>query len=169
MGAEIGAMPRHPNHVRTERKQVCLTPEGRALIQAWAQQEGISFSAAIETLARVGLQQDPRDAWGPALAAKVVGAVRADLGRYRALLAATALDAGTTLRIAAAGTKVLRPKEYPDIKRLARLEAIAALRRRDALAELGLPDDVPPAGTPPEDDPDAAPAGALPTEPAGAA
>src|SRR5687768_7267012 len=134
-------MPEHPNHIRTERKQVCLTPEGRDLILRWAQQEGISFSAALETLARLGLQQDPRDAWGPALAAKVVGAVRADLGRYRALLAATALDAGTTLRIAAAATKVLRPKEYPDIKRLARLEATEALRRRGALAELGLPAD----------------------------
>ena len=65
--------------------------------------------------------------------------MRADLARYRALLAATALDAGTTLRIAAAGTKVLRPKDYPRMKRLARLEAIGALRRRDALAELGLP------------------------------
>jgi hypothetical protein len=73
----------------------------------------------------------------------VVGAVRADLGRYRALLAATALDAGTTLRVASAATKFLRPQEYPDIKRLARLEAIAALRRRDALAELGLPGDPP--------------------------
>jgi hypothetical protein len=134
-------MPEHPNFTRTERKQVCLTPEGRGLIQAWAQQEGVSFSAAIETLARVGLQQDPRDAWGPALAAKVVGAVRADLARYRALLAATALDAGTTLRVASAATKALRPKEYADIKRLARLEAVDALRRRDALAELGLPPD----------------------------
>jgi hypothetical protein len=134
-------MPGHPNHVRTERKQVCLTPEGRDLIQRWAQQEGISFSAAIETLARVGLRQDPHDAWAPALAAKVVGAVRADLGRYRALLAATALDAGITLRMASAATKTLRPREYADIKRLARLEAVAALRRRDALAELGLPDD----------------------------
>ena len=78
--------------------------------------------------------------------------MRADLARYRALLAATALDAGTTLRMAAAATKVLRPKEYPDIKRLARLEAIEALRRRDALAELGLPAD-PPADPPPAGDP----------------
>ncbi len=134
-------MPEHPNHVSTRPKHVSLTDDGRAAVQAWADREGVSFSAAIETLARLGLQQDPRDAWGPALAAKVTGAVRADLARYRALLAATALDAGTTLRIAAAGTKVLRPKEYPDIKRLARLEAVEALRRRDALAELGLPDD----------------------------
>ena len=144
-------MPEHPNHIRTERKQVCLTPEGRDLILRWAQQEGISFSAAIETLARVGLQQDPRDAWGPALAAKVIGAVRADLARYRALLAATALDAGTTLRVASAATKTLRPREYPDIKRLARLEAVQSLRSRDALAELGLADDPAAAAEAPEE------------------
>jgi len=139
-------MPEHPNHTATRAKHVCLTDDARAAVQAWADREGVSFSAAIETLARLGLQQDPRDAWGPALAAKVVGAVRADLGRYRALLAAAALDAGMTLRMASAATRTLRPKEYPDIKRLARLEAVAALRRRDALTELGLPDEPPVAG-----------------------
>src|ERR687894_654622 len=132
-------MPEHPNHTATRAKHVCLTDDARAAVQAWADQEGISFSAAIETLARVGLQQDPRDAWGPALAAKVVGAVRADLGRYRALLAATALDAGITLRMAAATTKTLRPREYPDIKRLARLEAGEAPRPRDPPAQPGAP------------------------------
>jgi hypothetical protein len=133
-------MPEHPNHTATRAKHVYLTDDGRAAVQAWADREEVTFSAAIETLARLGLQQDPRDAWGPTLAAKVVGAVRADLGRYRALLAATALDAGITLRVASAATRTLRPKEYADIKRLARLEAVAALRRRDALAELDLPD-----------------------------
>jgi len=139
-------MPEHPNYTATRAKHVYLTDAGRTAVQAWADREAVTFSAAIETLARLGLQQDPRDAWGPALAAKVVGAVRADLGRYGALLAATALDAGITLRMASAATKTLRPREYPDIKRLARLEAVAALRRRDAVAELGLPDASPGAG-----------------------
>jgi hypothetical protein len=150
MGTESEAMSRHPNFVTTRPKHVCLTDATRAAVQAWADREGVTFSAALETLARLGLQQDPRDAWGPALAAKVVGAVRADLGRYRALLAATALDAGITLRVASAATKALRPKEYPEIKRLARLEAVTALRRRDALAELGLPDDPPAADSAPD-------------------
>jgi hypothetical protein len=148
-------MPEHPNHTRTEPKRVYLTPEARALVQQWADREGVNFSAGIETLARLGLQQDPRDAWGPALAAKVVGAVRANLSRYRALLAATALDAGTTLRVASAATKTLRPAEYADIKRLARLQAVEALRRRDALAELGLPDDPADAALAEDEAPDA--------------
>ena len=60
-------MPEHPNYVRTEPKRVYLTPEARAAIQAWADHEGVTFSAGIETLARLGLREDPRDAWGPAL------------------------------------------------------------------------------------------------------
>lgn len=52
-------MPRHPNFMRTERKQVFLTPDARTTIQAWADREGVSFSAAIESLARSGLRRAP--------------------------------------------------------------------------------------------------------------
>ena len=140
-GGSDGEMPRHPNHVHTERKQVWLTPEARDLIQAWADREGTTFSAAIETLARLGLGQEPRDAWGPALTSKVVRAVRADLGRIVALFAATAIDAGVAARLAGASVRVLRPQEYHRIKQLARRETVSLLRQRDAAAELGLTDD----------------------------
>jgi hypothetical protein len=156
-------MPEHPNHTRTEPKRVYLTPEARGLVQEWADREGVTFSAAIETLARLGLRQDPRDAWGPALAAKVVGAVRADLARYRALLAATALDAGIGMRMAAAAAKTLRPADYPRMKRLARLEAIQTLRTRNALAELGFPPD--PLSADAAQEPTAAPETAVPGGP----
>jgi hypothetical protein len=148
-------------------KHVYLSEAARAGVQAWADREGVSFSAALDTLARLGLGEDPRDAWTPVLTAKLLGAVRADLARYRALLAATALDAGIAMRMASAAAKTLRPRDYPRMKRLARLEAVEALRRRDALAELGLPDepasDVPPVEGPPEAHPDTA-AGARPGE-----
>jgi hypothetical protein len=52
-------MPRHPTIIRTRRKQVFLTPEARTTIQAWADREGMSFSAAIEALARSGLRRAP--------------------------------------------------------------------------------------------------------------
>ena len=101
--------PDHPTPARGAAKHVYLSEEGRAAVQAWADREGVSFSAAIETLARLGLQEDPRDAWSPALTAKIIGAVRADLGRYRGLLAATALDAAVAMRMASAAAKALRP------------------------------------------------------------
>jgi hypothetical protein len=130
-----------PASARGAAKHVYLSDQARAGVQAWADREGVSFSAALDTLARLALGEDPRDAWSPVLTAKLLGAVRADLGRHRALLAATALDAGIAVRMASAAAKALRPKDYPRMKRLARLEAVEALRRRDALAELGLPTD----------------------------
>jgi len=160
-------MPEHPNHLTTRPKHVYLTDEGGAAIQAWADGEGVTFSAAIETLARLSLGHDSRDAWAPALAAKVTGAVRADLRRYGALLAAVALDMGIAVRMASAATKLLGPSEYGEIKRLARLEAVAALRRRDIRAELELdaPDILTLVDGPPDaDGPPAAPA--LPVGPA---
>jgi hypothetical protein len=55
-------MPRHPNSIRTERKQVFLTPEVRTTIQTWADREGLTFSAAIEALAQRGLRRAPAGA-----------------------------------------------------------------------------------------------------------
>jgi hypothetical protein len=55
-------MPRHASLTHTERKNVRLTPETRTTIQAWATQEGLSFSAAIEALARFGLRRAPASA-----------------------------------------------------------------------------------------------------------
>jgi hypothetical protein len=50
-------MPKHASLTHTERKNVRLTPETRTIIQAWATREGLSFSAAIEALARFGLRR----------------------------------------------------------------------------------------------------------------
>ena len=135
-------MPRHPNDIRTRPKHVFLTAEARVAIQEWADREGVSFSAAIETLARLGLGQNPRDAWGPALTSKVITAVRAEFGRISGLFAAVAIDAGVAMRLSGAAVMKLRPTEYQRIKQIARREAVASLRRRDALAELGLSDPV---------------------------
>ncbi|MDQ3701435.1 MAG: hypothetical protein M3442_11010 [Chloroflexota bacterium] len=50
-------MPRHPNFMRTQRKQVFLSSETRTTIQSWADRQGVSFSAAIEALARSSLRR----------------------------------------------------------------------------------------------------------------
>jgi hypothetical protein len=128
--------PADPAPVRGAPKHVYLSDQVRTGVQAWADREGVSFSAALGTLARLDLREDPCDAWSPVLSAKLLGAVRAELGHHRALLAATTLDAGIAARMAsaAAKAKALRPRDYPRMKRLARLEAVAALRRRDALS-----------------------------------
>jgi hypothetical protein len=63
-------MPRCGN-VRTAPKQVWLTDLGRADVEVRADRRGISFSAEIETLARIGLGLPPREAIAPALAPTV--------------------------------------------------------------------------------------------------
>jgi len=41
--------------VNTSRKSIRLTDDGRAKIQAWADEQGVSFSAAIERFSRLGM------------------------------------------------------------------------------------------------------------------
>jgi hypothetical protein len=51
----------------TIKKNVRLTEEGIAAIQQWADDNGVSFSAALESLARSGLGQQHDEAFAPVL------------------------------------------------------------------------------------------------------
>src|SRR5262245_36624614 len=108
-------MPR-PGNVRTAPKRVWLTEATRASVQAWADEHRISFSAALETLARVGLGQPPQEAVAPALVSLLRREVQQQFHRVAGLYAATAIEAGVASRLSG-----------------------AALRRRNALRELGAP------------------------------
>jgi hypothetical protein len=124
--------------VTTAPKYIWLTDAGRQAIQAWADRQGVSFSAAIETLARLGLQQAPEEALAPALVSVVRREIAQQLHRLASLTAASALDAGIAARMASAALKQQRPDEYEAIKQAARLDAVAALRRRKVLEALGV-------------------------------
>ena len=108
-------MPRKGG-VQTGRKQIWLTEDGRQAIQAWATVQHISFSAAIETLAQLGLHEAPEDAVAPALISVVRREIAQQLHRLASLTAATALDAGIAARLAGAAVKRLRPNDYDDVK-----------------------------------------------------
>jgi hypothetical protein len=142
--------PRRPRHVRTRRTQVWLSEDGHALVRVWATAQGLSFSAGLEALARLGLRQAPAAALGPAVGRAAARTVRAEVGALRALLAATALDAAQTRRLATAILRHLPPPGRPDPRwaaqtrawaQLARRDAVDALAAGDALAELGLAED----------------------------
>jgi len=125
----------------TARKCVWLTEGARAAVQAWAQEHGTSFSAALETLARVGLGQPPQGAIAPALVSVLRREVQQQFHRVAALYAATAIEAGVASRLSGAALRTLRPEEYEKIKQTARLDAVPTLRRRNALRELAAPPD----------------------------
>jgi hypothetical protein len=138
--------PRRPRHVRTRRTQVWLSEEGHALIRAWSGAQGLSVSAGIEALARLGLRQAPAAALGPAVGRVAARIVRAEVSALRALFAATALEAAQTRRLA---TAILRHLPPPDRTspawtaqtrtwvELARRDAVEGLRAGAALRELG--------------------------------
>jgi hypothetical protein len=139
--------PRRPRHVRTRRTQVWLSEEAHAQIKGWATRQGLSVSAGIEALARLGLRQAPADALGPAVGRVAARTVRAEVAALRALFAATALEAAQTRRLA---TAILRHLPPPDRTspawtaqtrawvELARRDAMEGLLAGDALRELGL-------------------------------
>jgi hypothetical protein len=121
-------MPRGGN-VWTARKTVWLTEEAH----------GTSFSAALETLARVGLGQSPQEAIAPVLVSTVRRETQQQMHRLAALYAATAIEAGVASRPSGAALRTLRPQEYEKIKQAARLDAVQTLRQRKALRELAAP------------------------------
>src|SRR5215207_4391889 len=94
--------PRRPRHIRTRRTQLWLSEDAHALIRTWSSQQGLSFSAGIEALARLGLRQAPTDALGLAVGRAAARTVRAEVGALRALFAATALEGAQTRRLVTA-------------------------------------------------------------------
>jgi hypothetical protein len=124
----------------TAPKRVWLTPQAVELIDGWRGRQGLTFSAALEALARLGLRQAPPDAYCAPLEAALRGAVRGELARVTALLAASALDAHAAYLVALhLAKRQLSPQQYAVLKQSSRLHSRDTLRRRtrkQALAEL---------------------------------
>jgi hypothetical protein len=59
------------------------------------------------------------------------------------LYAATAIEAGVASWLSGAAPRALRPEQYGNIKRAARLDAVQTLRRRHALREPAAPAEEP--------------------------
>lgn len=127
----------------TQPVKIRLTEAGRDLIHVYAEKHQMSFSAAVEALALIGLGQPISDIAVPL----VVSAVRLEMRRahdvFIALLHASALEAGIANRLAGAALKTLRPGDYDSIKKAARVDALARLRGNELwrLKEEIQPDD----------------------------
>jgi hypothetical protein len=92
----------HSDDVRTRRpdktysKHIKLTEFGREKIEAWAKTNGLNFSAAIETLALMGLE-DQRSSYAiPALRATTLQGIRLAFNRIARLLSAIAVEAAAS-------------------------------------------------------------------------
>ena len=78
----------------TERKQIRLTPTGRERIQAWADEQDVSFSAAIEGLALAGLEDELVNILLPLLLSMLSRIVNRTYNRLAKLMATAAIEAG---------------------------------------------------------------------------
>ena len=91
-------------------KKIRLTDEGLAAIKQWADDNNASFSAAIESLARLGLGQAPAEALAPMLVSVVRREIRTGYDRLVSLTAYGIIEAGTARRLAGAGLYQQRPE-----------------------------------------------------------
>ena len=124
-------MPGHPRPGPVQRRQVTLTPEAAELVEDWAGRQGMSFSAALETLARLGLKQAPPDAYAGALEAAVRGVAREEMARQTALLASASVDAHAAFFLAFAVASRGLPRDQADkLRQEARDAARRTLRTR---------------------------------------
>lgn len=77
----------------TRPKSITLTDPGREKIQAFADEQGLNFSAAIETLALRGLDDGEMHYLVPALRAVTLQGVRLAFNRMASLLSDIAVEA----------------------------------------------------------------------------
>ena len=77
-------------------KHVKLTEFGRSQIEAWAQTNNVNFSAAIETLALMGLDDQRADYAIPALRATTLQGLQLAFSRLARLLSIIAMDAAAS-------------------------------------------------------------------------
>lgn len=91
-----------PDSARTRRpdktysKHIMLTEFGRKKIEAWAQANGVNFSAAIETLALLGLDDERSSYAIPALRATTLQGIRLAFNRLARLLSDIAIEAAAS-------------------------------------------------------------------------
>ncbi len=113
--------------------RTCWTVETVQQIEAYQRTQHIpSFSAAAETLVRIGLAQAPAAVLAPIVTSAVRQAVHRELDRLMKLQVYTAIEAGIAQRFAAAAVRDVGRLKHDDPERFTRIReaAIADTRRR---------------------------------------
>lgn len=120
----------------TVPQRVRLTQELADLVDRYQEQHDIpSFSAALEQLARLGLEQSPAETLAPVIVSTIRRSIHAELERVIKLLLYAVVEAGTAQRLAGAAVRDIGrlkgddPERYQRIKRAAVADARRRLRR----------------------------------------
>lgn len=115
--------------VHTLPKKIRLTKAGHDAIAAWATAHDVSFSAAVETLCRMGMGEPLMEALSPALISTLRREIQRQYDRLIRLLLYNIIESGAAARLAGAAVYALRSDKYEAIKRAARTEARKSLIR----------------------------------------
>ena len=102
---------------KTYSKHIMLTEFGREKIEAWAKKNGLNFSASIETLALMGLDDERSSYAIPALRATTLQGIRLSFNRIARLLSDIAIESAASRTMSEAiMLQLIRElaDEYPD-------------------------------------------------------
>lgn len=121
----------------TSRKSIRLTDDGRAKIQAWADEQGVSFSAAIESLALLGMGEDASVAFAPLMVSAVRFEVQRQMNRLATIAARGAIESGAAAILANDALAAMRPQSSKGKReQLERARGLGYKRLRRPLEEL---------------------------------
>jgi hypothetical protein len=127
--------------INTIEKKIRLTNGAHEAITAYATSHDLSFSAAIETLARIGMDQPLSEAVAPAVVSTVRSEIARHYDRIIRLMLHGIIETGVNQRLTGA-ILYTRYKElgqldvYEKIKTQARIEARRSLAKARLSAEL---------------------------------
>jgi len=123
--------------VNTTRKSIRLTDDGRARVQAWADEQGVSFSAAIESMALIGLGEDISIAFAPLMVSAVRFEIQRQMNRLATIAARGAIESGAAAILANEALAAMRPRSSEEKKQeLERARGIGYRRLRRPLEEI---------------------------------
>jgi len=111
-------------------KKIRLTQEAHEQIGAWAEENEVSFSAAIESLARLGMGQDATTAMIPILVSTTRREIAKNYTRVVRLILFSIYESGTAARFAGATAKALRPEVYDQLRDAVLKDARLSLKKR---------------------------------------
>lgn len=122
---------------KTSRKSIRLTDDGRARIQAWADEQGVSFSAAMESLALLGMGEDAAVAFAPLMVSAVRFEVQRQMNRLATIAARGAIESGAAAFLANEALAAMRPQSSKDKReQLDRARGLGYKRLRRPLEEI---------------------------------
>jgi hypothetical protein len=111
-------------------KKIRLTEDALELIDAWAKENEVSFSAAIESLARLGMGQDASMAMIPVLVSVTRREIAKNYTRLVRLMLFSIYESGTAARFGAATAKALKPTVYDQLRDAVQKDARLSLKKR---------------------------------------